>query len=56
MNSSVHVDNEKKDIVILGEGPTQGLSFCLSLHYNGANIMKIIWKYIRHSQVFNEKE
>ena len=53
MNSSVHVDNEKKDIIIL---LTQGFSFCLSLHYNGANIMKIIWRYNRHSQVFNEKE
>ena len=25
MSSSVHVDNKGKDIVILGEGPTQGL-------------------------------
>ena len=25
MNSSVHVDNKKKYILILGEGPTQGL-------------------------------
>ena len=25
MNSSLHVDNKNKDIVILGEGPTQGL-------------------------------
>ena len=25
MNSSVHVDNKEKDILILGEGPTQGL-------------------------------
>ena len=25
MSSSVNVDNKKKDIVILGEGPTQGL-------------------------------
>ena len=23
MSSSVHVDNKKKDILILGEGPTQ---------------------------------
>ena len=57
MSSSVHIDNKKKDLLILGEGPTQGLdrttstaekkysfnftrsrkSFCLSLHYNGAN-------------------
>ena len=25
MSSSVHVDNKKKDILILGEGLTQGL-------------------------------
>ena len=25
MNSSVHVDNKGKDILILGKGPTQGL-------------------------------
>ena len=25
MSSSVHIDNKVKDIVILGEGPTQGL-------------------------------
>ena len=25
MNSSVHVDNKKKDILILGDGSTQGL-------------------------------
>ena len=25
MNSSVHIDNKYKDILILGEGPTQGL-------------------------------
>ena len=25
MNSSLHIDNKKKDILILGKGPTQGL-------------------------------
>ena len=25
MSSSVHIDNKKKDILILGTGPTQGL-------------------------------
>ena len=25
LSFSVHVDNEKKDILIFGEGPTQGL-------------------------------
>ena len=56
MSSSVHVGNKEKDILILGNGPTQGLehtltaekmytinftvtkkTFCLSLHYSGAN-------------------
>ena len=57
VSSSVHVDDKKRDILILGEGPAQGLdgttstaeklysiiftennkTFCLSLHYNGAN-------------------
>ena len=29
MSSSVHVDNKKKDILILGKGPTQGLEHTL---------------------------
>ena len=53
MSSSTHIDNEKKDILVLGKGPTQhtltaekmysinftekNKKFCLSLHYNGAN-------------------
>ena len=27
MSSSAHIDNEKKDILILGVGPTQGLDY-----------------------------
>ena len=57
MSFSAHIDNKKKDILVLGKGPTQGLEhaltaekmcsinftvtkkkFCLSLHYNGANV------------------
>ena len=30
MSSSVHVDNKNKDILILGEGPTQGLDHNIS--------------------------
>ena len=26
MSSSVHIDNKKKDILVLGERPTQGLN------------------------------
>ena len=27
MNSSTKIDNRKKDILILGKGPTQGLEY-----------------------------
>ena len=30
MRSSAHVDNSKKDILILGKGPTQGLEHTLT--------------------------
>ena len=30
MSSSVHVDNKKKDILILGKHPTQGLEHTLT--------------------------
>ena len=31
MSSSVHADNKKKDILILGKGPTQGLEHTLNV-------------------------
>ena len=30
MSSSPHVDNKKKDILVFGEGPTQGLEHTLT--------------------------
>ena len=30
MSSSPHIDNKKKDIFILGKGPTQGLDHTLT--------------------------
>ena len=30
MSSSVHIDNKKKDILILADGPTQGLDDTMS--------------------------
>ena len=30
MSSSVHIDNKKKDILVLGKGPTQGLEHTLT--------------------------
>ena len=34
MSSSVHVNNKKKDILILGKGPTQGLEYTLTAEKN----------------------
>ena len=31
MSSSAHIDNKKKDILILGSGPTQGLEHTLTV-------------------------
>ena len=30
MSSSIHVDNKKKDILVFGRGPTQGLESTLT--------------------------
>ena len=30
MSSSIHIDNKKKDILILGRGPTHGLESILT--------------------------
>ena len=30
MNSSAHIDNKKKDILVLGKGPTRGLEHALT--------------------------
>ena len=30
LSSSLHIDNKKKDILILGKGPTQGLEHTLT--------------------------
>ena len=34
MSSSLHIDNKKKDILILGKGPTQGLEHTLTAKKN----------------------
>ena len=31
MSSSAHIDNKKKDILVLGKGPTKGLEHTLAL-------------------------
>ena len=37
MSSSVHVDNKKKDILIIGKGPRQGLEYALTAKTNVFN-------------------
>ena len=34
MSSSAHIDNKKKDILVLGKGPTQGLENTLIAEKN----------------------
>ena len=34
ISSSAHIDNKKKDMLILGKGPTQGLEHCLTAEKN----------------------
>ena len=66
MNSSIHVENKRKDILILEKGPTQGLGkekmysinfskdyikFCLSLHYNRANS----YLFVNSTEIFKFK-
>ena len=34
MSSSAHIDNKKKDILVLGKGPTQGLKHTLTAEKN----------------------
>ena len=37
MSSSIHIDNKKKDILVLGMGPTQGLESTLTAEKNVLN-------------------
>ena len=67
MSSSVHHDNNGKDILILGKGlnhmltaETQysinltrpGIKFCLSLHYNGSNS----FLFVNATKIYQFKE
>ena len=56
MSSSAHIDNKKKDILILGKGPTQGLEHTLtaekmySINFTVTR-KKSVWAYITMEQV-----
>ena len=49
MSSSAHIDNKNKDVLILGEGPTQGLDYTslteeakYPINYNGRNSLFLV--------------
>ena len=37
MSSPAHIDNKKKDILVLGKGPTQGLEHAFTAEKNVLN-------------------
>ena len=43
MSSSAHIDNKKKNILVLGKGSTQGLEHTLE--------KKFVWVYIAMEQI-----
>ena len=46
MSSSVHVDNKKKDILILGKGPTQGFEHTLTagkMYWTNVTVTKLLF-------------
>ena len=45
MSSYVHVDNKKKDILILGKGPTQGFEHTLTAK-------KMYWINVTVTKIF----
>ena len=49
MSSSAHIDNKKKDILVLGKGPTQGLEHTLTAEkmylINFTVTKKILFKF-----------
>ena len=47
MSSSAHINNEKKDVLVLGKGPTQGLEHTLT-----AEIMHSINFTLRRKKFF----
>ena len=44
MSCSAHIDNKKKDILILGKGPTQGLEHTLNAEKMYSNNVIVIKK------------
>ena len=47
MSSSSHIDNKKKDILILGKGPTQGLEHTLTAEkLHSINFTKKIQNFV----------
>ena len=48
MSSSTHIDNKKKEILVLGIGPTQGLEHTLTaekMYSINFNVKEILFKF-----------
>ena len=54
MSSSSHIGNKKKDIIVLGKGPTQGLEHTLTAEKMYAIIFTVTNKKFCLSQHYNE--
>ena len=54
MSSSAHIDNKKKDILVLGKGPTQGLKHTLTSEKIYSNNFTVTKKKFCLSLHYNE--
>ena len=56
MSSSTHIDNKKKDILILGKGPTQGLEHTLTAEKMYSINFTVLKKKFCLSLQYNSKQ
>ena len=54
MSSSAHIDNKKKDTLVLGKGPTQGLEHTLTAEKIYSINFKVVRKIFCFSLHYNE--
>ena len=61
MSSSAHIDNKKKDILILGVGPTQGLEHTLtaekmySINFTVKNVQIVSYLFVSSTEIYKFK-
>ena len=53
MSSSIHIDNKKEDILVLGWGPTQGLENTLTGEkMYSINVTKMLQKFCKNLEKY----